>query len=283
VPISVLKNKGYIVWVHGEEVFPPKPTFEGHLGLANATKALASSEFTAQVVRDNNPNLAVIPCDLAIDPSKYPELIPMDKLNNYDENISMNSIVGTQEKLNQRVILNIARMSSFQRYKGQETLISAFPIVHSEYPDAQLVLCGDGDDYSLFHDLAVSLPLYLQSNIFMPGFVDDSLLNRLFRKSYLFAMPSLGEGFGLVFLEAMSFAKPCLGGKLDATPCVVRDGITGVLVDDPSSSSQVAERIIWLFSHPEIAREMGVAGYDLVRTNYLYKHFSQRFWDALAA
>lgn len=281
--LNKLMGIKYIVWVHGEEVFPPKPTIEGHLGLKNASKVLTSSAFTAQVVQNIYPHLSVLPCDLALDPIKYPRLIPIDELLRLSsEVISIPSITGTRERLGERVILNVARMSSFQRYKGQDTLLNAFPTVQSGYPDAQLVLCGDGDDYARIFKLASSLPLEVQRNIFMPGYVGDDLLNRLFRRCYLFTMPSSGEGFGLVYLEAMSFARPCLGGKLDATPCVVRDGITGILMDDPTSAKQVADKLLWLLSNPQSARAMGVEGYELVRTNYLFEHFRQRFWDVLA-
>jgi glycosyltransferase involved in cell wall biosynthesis len=81
----------------------------------------------------------------------------------------------------------------------------------------------------------------------------------------------------------MSRGKPCLGGRINATPYVIRDGVTGLLVDDPRSAKQVAEKILWLMAHPQQARDMGRAGYELVRSYYLFPNFKQRFWQALAA
>ena len=130
--------------------------------------------------------------------------------------------------------------------------------------------------------LAKSFSPSQSDSIFMPGYVDDALIDRLYETCFLFAMPSIGEGFGLVYLEAMSRAKPCVGAKVDATPLIVGDGVTGLLVEDPRSPDQVADAIIWLMAHPEDANAMGRAGYDLVRSRYLFPHFQERFWRAIA-
>lgn len=116
----------------------------------------------------------------------------------------------------------------------------------------------------------------------MPGYMEDTLLDRLYQTCYLFGMPSIGEGFGLVYLEAMSHAKPCIGGNSNATPYVVQDGVTGLLVEDPKSPEQVADKVNWLLAHPDQAREMGMAGYRRVASRHLFHHFEERFWDALA-
>jgi glycosyltransferase involved in cell wall biosynthesis len=162
-------------------------------------------------------------------------------------------------------------------------LIDAFPLIHQKYSDAQLVLAGKGDDLERLRSRAFALPPELHSHIFMPGYVADDLLERIHRQSYLFAMPSIGEGFGLVYLEAMSRGKPCIGARADATPYVIREGETGLLVDDPRSLEQVADAVLWLFDHPEDTARMGRAGYELVQTYYLFPHFKERFWKAISS
>jgi phosphatidylinositol alpha-1,6-mannosyltransferase len=172
-------------------------------------------------------------------------------------------------------------MASSERYKGQDVLLRSFPALHAEFPDAQLVLAGQGDDYTRLLTMARSLPGEVQSAVFMPGYVSDAELDLLYHLCYVFAMPSSNEGFGLVYLEAMSHGKPCVGGKLDATPCVVRDGMTGVLVDNPREPGEVTVALATLLSDPERASAMGQAGHNLVQSHYLYRHFRQRFWQAL--
>jgi glycosyltransferase involved in cell wall biosynthesis len=195
-------------------------------------------------------------------------------------------LIAVNDKLEQvgpQMILHVGRMVTSERYKGQEGLLRGFPEIKAHFPAAQVVFAGHGDDMPRLLAIAKSFPDAVQADIFMPGYVQDDGLGQLYRDCYLFAMPSTGEGFGLVFLEAMSRAKPCLGGRVAATPCVVRDGATGLLVDDPKSSNQVAATVCWLLNHPVEANTMGRAGYNLVRSCYLYEHFRERFWKAVTA
>ena len=277
-PLCWLGLGKYTVWLCGMEVFPPRPDFEGRIGLKYASRRLAISEYTRQNIEARYPKLSIEVCDLALDPVRHD---PSEYLEEDAGAVEMESLDGNRRRLNRRVVLHVGRMSTFERFKGQEVLIDAFPIIHKKNPDAQLVLAGKGDDFERLKSRALSLPLDVHANIFMPGFVADDLLERLYRLCFLFAMPSIGEGFGLVYLEAMSRGKPCVGARADATPCVIREGETGVLVDDPRSTKQVADSIIWLFEHPESAKQMGRAGYDLVQAYYLFPHFRERFWAAL--
>jgi glycosyltransferase involved in cell wall biosynthesis len=270
----------YAVWLCGMEVFPPRPDLEGRLGLQNASRRIAISAYTRQSVISRFPDLKIEICDLALDPARH---VPLGSLEEEAEAVELESMDGSRLRLNRRVILHVGRMSTFERFKGQEILLDAFPLIHKKYPDAQLALAGKGDDLERLRGRALSLPNEFHSSIFMPGYVADDLLERLYRSCYLFAMPSLGEGFGLVYLEAMSRGKPCIGARADATPCVIRDRETGLLVDDPRSPEEVAGTILWLFDHPDEAKQMGRAGYELVRSHYLFPHFKERFWKALSS
>jgi phosphatidylinositol alpha-1,6-mannosyltransferase len=279
-PLAALRRCRYIVWLCGIEVFPPRPDWEGRLGLRYAWKRLAISGYTQSSVAVRFPRLPIRVCDLALDPIRHALTLPEQPLAGSEE-MFLTAINGQAHALGQQVILNVARMVSGEKYKGQDCLISAFPRICQAFPDAQLVLVGQGDDRPRLEALARNLPGTLASRVFMPGYVSYEILDRLYRNCYLFAMPSAGEGFGLVYLEAMSRAKSCLGGRVDATPWVVRDGSTGILVDDPRSSEQVADKITWLLAHPQEAQQMGRAGYELVRSYYLFPQFKERFWKAV--
>jgi glycosyltransferase involved in cell wall biosynthesis len=278
-PLRWLRLAKYTVWLCGMEVFPPRPDFEGRLGLKNASRRLAISAYTRQSVAARYPKIKIEVCDLSLDPVRH---APSEALEEEAGEVELTALDGTRLCLDRRVILHVGRMSTLERFKGQQVLIDAFPLIHAKYPDAQLVLAGKGDDLERLRTRARSLPAELHRNIFMPGFVTDDMLERLYRRCALFAMPSIGEGFGLVYLEAMSRGKPCIGARADATPCVIRDGETGLLVDDARSPAQVAEAVLWLFDHPEEAQRMGRAGYDLVQSYYLFPHFKERFWKALS-
>ena len=273
-PLRWLGLANYTVWLCGMEVFPPRPDFEGRLGLRNASRRVAISEFTRGSVAGRFPGLHVEVCDLALDPVRH---VPSEILVEEAGDVELTALDGSRQKLERRAILHVGRMATFERFKGQEVLIDAFPLIHQKYPDAQLVLAGKGDDLERLQARALSLPAEVHANIFMPGYVSDDLLERIYHLCYLFAMPSIGEGFGLVYLEAMSRGKPCIGARADATPYVIREGETGLLVDDPRSPEEVAEAVLWLFDHPAEASKMGRAGYELVQSYYLFPHFKERF------
>lgn len=280
-PCSKIGCCHYIVWLHGVEVFPPKPDFKGRLGIRSAWKRLASSDYTQKRVIEMFPELSVTACGLALDPVRYPKSLPPVPTQVVLP-IEMESIDGVKRMIGTRLILHVGRMSTEEQYKGQESLLQTFPLIYTQFPDVQLLLAGKGDDLSRIRSLAESFPEAMRKAIFIPGYVHDVMLDQLYQACYLFAMPSLGEGFGLVYIEAMAHAKPCIGSKCDAASYVIRDKVTGVLVDDPKSPEQVAASICWLLSHPEEAHRMGMVGYDLVRSYYLFPHFKERFWKAIS-
>lgn len=271
-PFAILKLVRYAVRLNGVEVFPPLPTVEGRLGLRFAWKRIAISDFTRQkVVRQFSP-LPISVCDLALDPRytdlPLPERVPEIMLTNVND---------AECLLGKRVILHVGRMSSTEQYKGQDVLIYGMTPILARYPDAQLVLVGHGDDAARLKNLAMAQKPSVQNAIFMPGFVQDSLLDQLYQLAYVFAMPSQGEGFGLVYLEAMRWARPCIGSRIDAAQCIIQHGETGLLSSTPGDPDEVAQLILYLFDHPDTARAMGQAGYNRLKANYLFPHFKERF------
>lgn len=271
----------YTVWLHSLELFPPRPDWEGLLGLRGASKRLANSVFTRQCVQRRFPALSVDVCELSLGPMRDANIFQQSALNFSAPPVVLQAVDASHCELGDQVILHVGRMISGERYKGQESLIRAFPMVLRQHPDVQLVLAGQGEDMPQLKGITQTLSPEVQKRIFFPGFVPDDVLEKIYRKCYVFAMPSIGEGFGLVYLEAMVHAKACLGGRVDATPFVVRDGLTGLLVDDPKSPDQVAAALNWFLAHPEENRRMGLAGYDLVNSCYLFPHFHKRFWNAI--
>ena len=283
VPLRVLFGQRYLVWVHGLECFPPNPNWEGFLGLRFSSKCLTSSDHTRDVLLMRYPYLSATTCDLALDPLRRTASLPPEPPTMENQRLELEAVSGAKRFLGEKVILLVGRLDAEQRYKGQDVLIQAFPFVKEQHPDAQLVLVGQGDDKARLEALANSYPIQIKESIFITGYATDEELSNLYRVCYVFAMPSRAEGFGIVYLEAMRWAKPCIGSRLDGAKCVIRDGRTGLLVDDPLSAKEVAEKISCILSHPEEASRMGIAGYNFVRELYLYPSFRKRFLSALSS
>lgn len=94
-------------------------------------------------------------------------------------------------------------------------------------------------------------------------------------------MPSYGEGFGLVYLEAMRFAKPCIASRADAGREVVADGISGLHVD-PANLDEQRAAVGQLLCNEELAMRFGQAGLERQNHHYRFGHFRQRLRARLA-
>ena len=90
----------------------------------------------------------------------------------------------------------------------------------------------------------------------------------------VFAMPSTGEAFGIVYLEAWAYGKPVIGANIRAVSSLIDDDVNGYLVD-PARTDQLVERLAGLIDDPDKARAMGQAG----REKLLRRYTSQRIGD----
>lgn len=267
----------YYVWLFGIEVYYPNPSFEGLIGLKSAFRCLAISKFTADHVQRRFPAIQINVCELSLGS----EWDPFNPRRIIEKTIPLQDLSGNWKTMGQFMILHVGQMNLSLRDKGQIALINAFPLILKEFTEAQLVLVGEGASLDHIRNQAAQLPCCVQERIFIPGYIPEEILDRLYEQCYLFAMPSQGEGFGLVYLEAFVHSKPCIGSKSAAIPEIIKDGVTGLLVNNPNSPEEVAEKISWLFSHPEEANRMGHEGYKKVITHHLFPHFKERFWHCI--
>jgi phosphatidylinositol alpha-1,6-mannosyltransferase len=177
-----------------------------------------------------------------------------------------------------RIILTVGRWDAAERYKGADTLISALPSVLEAAPDASLVLVGDGDDRPRLEQLVRDLGVSERAH-FLHGLTPEQLF-ACYASCDVFALPSRGEGFGFVFLEAMANAKPVIGGAHGGIPDIVEDGVTGLLVPhgDVERLSQALES---LFSNPARATEMGARGRDRISKTFSFMQFQLRLTGIL--
>jgi glycosyltransferase involved in cell wall biosynthesis len=272
-----LTGRPYWVVVHGIEAWGRLP-FTKRVALAHADRVIVTSVFSReQVVKRHGINperVASLPC--ALDET----LLNVEPANNRLSR-SLSDM--------QRVVLTVARMIASERYKGHDVVLRSLPLVLDKIPHLTYVIVGDGDDRPRLEKLTVELGL--TQHVAFTGPISDSELAALYRRSEIFVLPSRtiiderdskGEGFGIVFLEAMAFGKPVIGPNYGAPTEIIRDGIDGLLTEAESCAS-VADAILLLLSAPETARRMGDAGSQRVRDRYCYSAFRDRLSHLVAA
>jgi glycosyltransferase involved in cell wall biosynthesis len=173
-----------------------------------------------------------------------------------------------------RVILSVGRWLAAERYKGMDTLILAMPRLLLRWPDLQLVIVGSGDDRAWLENIARDSGVQRHVHLFSD--IPYDALSACYEAAEIFALPSRGEGFGFVYLEAMAHGKPVIGGAHGGAPEVIQDGVSGYVVQhgDPV---QLATSIDALLSNPEQARGMGEAGRQRVDKEYRFNVFAKSF------
>jgi phosphatidylinositol alpha-1,6-mannosyltransferase len=173
-----------------------------------------------------------------------------------------------------RVILTVGRWASNERYKGMDTLITALPRLLLERPDLHLVCVGEGDDQAWLEGLAekggVERHVHFFSGLTYPQ------IAACYAACEIFALPSRGEGFGLVYLEAMAYGKPVVAGAHGGAPEVVEDGVTGYLVHH-GETAQLISCLETLLRDPVLERTMGARGKERLQREFRFSVFAKSF------
>jgi phosphatidylinositol alpha-1,6-mannosyltransferase len=252
-------RRPYAVFLHGIEAWSATLDAERRAVLRNAKARIAISPHTAHRVAAVHPDLpALETCLLALLPDEeQPDRVPADVRVDYGPH----------------AVVIVGRMAATERYKGHDQLILAWPRVIAEIPDASLVMVGRGDDVERLRTKAAALGL--GRSIHFPGFLSDAAVRAVMRHAAVFAMPSRGEGFGLVYLQAMRAGVPCLGSRDDAAADVIVDGETGLLVprQDPEA---IAGALARLLTDEPMRQRLGEAGRRRFDNLFTYPRFRAR-------
>ncbi|MFQ5945156.1 MAG: glycosyltransferase family 4 protein [Anaerolineae bacterium] len=163
-----------------------------------------------------------------------------------------------------RVVGSIGR---FVTYKGYQHLLEAARMVREKLPDVHWVLVGDGELRGELEQLCRHLGL--EWTVHFTGWTDQVAEHlALFD---LFILPSLGESFGRVILEAMAMQKAVVATNTGGVPEIVLDGETGVLVP-PADPAAMAGAVISLLDDPTRAATLGEAGRRRVASEFSLTH-----------
>jgi glycosyltransferase involved in cell wall biosynthesis len=170
-------------------------------------------------------------------------------------------------------LLVVTRLWAEEKLKGVDHTIEAFARLVARHPQARLRIVGKGSDKPRLVALAGTLGL--GQRVTFEEDLSDAELSGRYRRCAAFVMPSGQEGFGIVFLEAMRFAKPCVGGDTGGTPEVIEEGRTGYLVPygDVPALVQALERLL---VDAELRRRMGRAGLVRLQQEFTFPRFRAR-------
>jgi phosphatidylinositol alpha-1,6-mannosyltransferase len=241
--------------LHGVEAWKPL-TWIQRLALDRSERLVAVSAFSRERFLAMNPhftNRRVDVCHLGL------TLVPASRVESDPAPSAL--IVG--------------RMAADERYKGHDLLLEVWRDVAADVPGAVLRIVGDGDDRPRLQQKAAALNLGDQ--IVFLGRVSDERLAHEYERCTAVVMPSRGEGFGLVFLEAMRAARGCIGCRGSASEIIV-DGENG-LVLEPDDRAKLRQAVVRLLRDRSEAAAMGARG----RARFLQQFTEDHFRSRLAA
>lgn len=177
-----------------------------------------------------------------------------------------------------RIVLAVGRWVANERYKGADELIRAIPKLRQSIPDVHLVAVGTGDDLPRLR--AIAAELHIEDRVHFLENLTNQELAACYAHCDLFALPSTGEGYGLVFLEAMAFAKPVVGVAAGGVTDIVRNAENGFLVP-PGNSERLVQALEELLLDDSLRVRLGRAGAEIVRRNYTFHAFRARLEQIL--
>jgi phosphatidylinositol alpha-1,6-mannosyltransferase len=253
----------YLLLIHGVEMWRVGRS-DYHRAARNAVALIANSNYTANRTREAFPDLPPIHvCWPGRDAPSKPA--PGGG--------------GPVDGIGSCAMLIVGRLDPEQRHKGHDQLLDALPLVLETAPEAQLVVAGEGGDRARLERRARDLGVERQ--VRFTGRLDEDALQALYSQCALFVMPSDGDGFGLVFLEAMMHGLPCVGLAGGAAAEIFEDGVSGVLVDRDDTPG-LAACLSGLLADEVRRRALGRAGLERYRGRFTASRYAERLEALLA-
>lgn len=256
--LPLLRGLPSAIWVHGWEVWDaPRPDYIR--ALERADLVLVNSAYTLERAGSALKGVKTVRvCPLATSSDEIP------------------AVTGPSE--GPPVVLLLGRIDQLLA-KGHEILISIWPKVASAVPGARLVFAGGGEAVGHVRALAAASPA--AASIEVTGFVPAENVEALWRRATVFAMPAFGEGFGLVYIEAMRQGIPVIASLEDAGQEINSEGITGFNISR-NSQGGIANAVIALLRDRDLCRKFGAAGHARWKDSYRFSSFEARLAAATA-
>lgn len=235
LPIAWFLSKVFgaklLLIIHGVDAWAPTNSTISNRLVNSVDHFVAVSEFTKSnfltwtELRDEQGT--VMPN--CFDPDKFGSRTPNQKL------------VDKYDLHDKKVVMTLSRLSSDEQYKGHDEILEVMPSLLKEVPELIYMICGNGDDRERLENKAKKLGI--RDKVIFTGYVPEEEKADHYRLTDVFAMPGRGEGFGIVYLEAMACGIPVVASSADASKEAVLNGELGEVVD-PDDLDSIKEGIV---------------------------------------
>lgn len=243
---KLVKPKGKLTVIcHGIEVFEPVSGFKKKL-LQKADRILAVSHYTRQQLIAQQEVAAE---KITVFPNTIDPFFQLPLIFKKPGYLQQRYHLTGDEK----VIFTLTRLKSEEGYKGYDKLIAALQTYKQKGVVFKYILAGKADDAEEQRIQALIAQNGLEEEVIMTGFIPDEEVTDHYLLGDVFAMPSKGEGFGIVFLEAMACGLPVIAGNKDGSTEALQFGQLGTLID-PDSHEELFHALEHILASNEIPR-----------------------------
>src|SRR5918992_3204381 len=164
------------------------------------------------------------------------------------------------------VLMTLGRLSEHEKYKGVDEILELMPALIKEIPNIAYLIVGDGTDRHRLVEEGQALGVH--ERVVCAGYIPESEKADHYRLADAYVMPGRGEGFGIVYLEALACGVPVVASKVDGSREAVRDGALGILVD-PRDAEDIKRGILEALERPKGVVPEGLEYFS-------YTNFEQR-------
>lgn len=257
-----------ILFAHGVEIWQPL-SYLKKIMISKCDQIFSVSNFTNDKIRQlgyNSKSQSIV-LNNCLDPF-------LEKENNNIKSDELLSKYGLTNK--DFVLLTLTRLSSDEKYKGYDKVLKCLQSLIVEYPGLRYLIIGKYDaEEKLRMDKLID-SMKLNHVVIFSGYIPDEELSIHYQLADLYIMPSLGEGFGLVFIEAMYYNLPVIAGNKDGSVDALLNGQLGLLVN-PDKEEEIATAIRKVIDNKSAFKP----NRDLLMKNFSYSTYKEKINNAL--
>lgn len=218
----------WLLAMYGCEVWQPTPRAAANRLAGRADLYLSISQLTLDRFRGIWP----------VDPARCALMPNAIDLSRFGEGPKRPDLLARYGLEGRTVLMTLGRMAASEQAKGFDRVIELLPRLAERVPDIAYLICGKGDDQPRLEALAAERGV--RDRVRFAGMVPEEEKADHYRLADLYVMPSVMEGFGFVFLEALACGTPVVASAVDGGREAVLDGALGQIVDpfDPAALEQ---------------------------------------------
>src|SRR5205807_3019227 len=157
-----------------------------------------------------------------------------------------------------------------------DEVLQVLPSLATKIPNIAYLVVGDGSDRARLEQKARQLGL--EERVIFAGRISEEEKSDHYRLADAYVMPSSGEGFGIVFLEALACGIPVIGSKIDGSRDALRNGRLGILVN-PTDPAELRTAILQTLAVKDEGAKDRRNGVEYFSTDL----FRQRVFDIIGA